>query len=192
MRWLAENALPIWIGGAIALTMASVVYFQTRSKGSLYGILGVISVTAALLLFNWFVETPREAVEHALYSLAAAVEANDVQAAIGFLAPTVAPNVRDLRKQIESELPQFKIERARVVGESEIEMDDDDKKATVKCRGLIVAVNRKDGMKGGAEDHATMEWVLVGNRWLLRDYVSRDHSSGAFRSPKSIGGSSIP
>ncbi len=78
MNWLAENALPIWMGGAVALTMALIVFHQTRTNGALLGILGVIVITAALLLTERLIETPREAVERTLYSLAATVEANDV------------------------------------------------------------------------------------------------------------------
>ena len=48
MNWLAENALPIWVGGAVALTMAFIVYLQTRTNGALLGIVAVIVVTAAL------------------------------------------------------------------------------------------------------------------------------------------------
>jgi hypothetical protein len=177
-RWLAENALPIWIGGAIALTMAGVVYFQTRSKGSLYGIVGVLAITAALLLFNWFVETPREAVEHALYQLAAAVEANDVPGALAQLAPTAnAP----LRKDVETLMPQVKIERARIIGEPQIELSPDENAATIQCRGVIMAVNKRDGMKGGAEDRLVLEWVRRGDRWLLENYTSQKNWNAAVR-----------
>src|SRR5205809_396047 len=112
MNWLAENALPIWMGGAVALTMACIVFFQTRSKGSVYGILGVIVATAVLLLINWLIETPREAVERALYNLAATVETNDVPGTVAYLAPSANA---DLRKNVETLMPQVKIERARII-----------------------------------------------------------------------------
>ena len=78
LTWLAENALPIWMLGAIALTMAAIVYLQTRSRGAFFGVVGVLAVTALLLLVNRLIETPREAVERRLYEIAATVEANDV------------------------------------------------------------------------------------------------------------------
>src|SRR5438094_496676 len=105
MNWLAENALPIWMGGAIALTMASIIYFQTRSKRAAMGILGVLAVTAAFLLFNWCVETPREAVERTLYELAATVESNDVPGTLAFLAPAATSQ---LRKDVETLMPQVR------------------------------------------------------------------------------------
>jgi hypothetical protein len=177
-RWLAENALPIWIGGAIALTMAGVVYFQTRSKGSLYGILGVLGVTAALLLFNWFVETPREAAEHALYRLAATVEANDVSGALAQLSPTANAQ---LRKDVETLMPQVRIERARILGEPQIELSPDENTATIQCRGFIMAANKRDGLKGEAADRFVLQWVRRGDRWLLESYTSQKDWNGAVR-----------
>jgi hypothetical protein len=173
MTWLAENSLVIWMLGAVALTMALVVYFQTRTNGALYGILGVILATAALLGISWLIETPTEAVTRSLYELAAAVEANDVNGALGFVAPTTANS--QLRSDIETLMPLVKIERARVLGEPDIELESgpDPKSATVKCRGFILAVNRKDGMKGGADDHVVLEWVRSGDRWLVESYTSQ-------------------
>jgi hypothetical protein len=178
MRWLAENALPIWIGGAIALTMASVVYFQTRTRGAFYGILSALGVSAALLLFNWLVETPREAVEHALYHLAATVEANDVAGALAQLAPTA--NTR-LRQDVETLMPQVRIEMARILGEPQIELNADETAATVQCRGFIMATNKRDGMKGDATDRFVLQWVHPGARWLLESYTSQKDWNGAVR-----------
>jgi hypothetical protein len=172
MTWLAENALPIWMLGAVAMTMAFIVFFQVRSRGAMWGVVGVAAATAALLLFNWLVETPREEVERELYRLAATVEANDVPGALAFLSPSLAPNGKELRKDIEAMMPQVKIDRARVIGTPEIEMREDAKRAIVKCRGIIVAISRRDGMKGGAEDRVTMEWERSGDRWLVRDFLA--------------------
>jgi hypothetical protein len=188
MRWLAENALPIWIGGAIALTMAGVVYFQTRSKGALYGILGVLGITGALLLFNSLVETPREAVEHALYQLAATVEANDVPGALAQLAPTANTQ---LRKDVETLMPQVRIERARILGEPQIELSPDENSATVQCRGFILAVNKRDGLKGGADDRLVLQWVHRGDRWLLESYKSQKDWNGAVRQLQKAGAAKV-
>jgi hypothetical protein len=177
MTWLAENALPIWMFGAVALTMAFIAFFQLRSRGAMWGVVGVAASTAALLAFNWLVETPREAVERSLYRLAATVEANDVPGALAFLSPSLAPNGKELRKDIESLMPQVKIERARVMDTPEIEVSDDGKRATIKFTGFILAV-RRDGMKGGAQDKVTMEWERSGDRWLVRDFVSEKSFSG--------------
>jgi hypothetical protein len=174
MTWLAENSLTIWMLGAIALTMALILFYQARTSGALYGVLGVIAATAALLLISWLIETPREAVEKSLYGIAARVEANDVQGVLSYLAPTINPQ---LRKDVETLLPLVRVERARIVGAPEItvESGSNPTSATVECRGVVVAVNKKDGMKGGAADQFSLKWVRQGDRWLLDSYKSQEN-----------------
>jgi hypothetical protein len=169
VNWLAENSLPIWMGGALALTMATIVYLQTRTNVALGAVVAVIVIAASLLAVEQFLETPREAVERTLYELAATVEANDVAGVLKFLAPS---SDAQLRKDVETLLPQVTIERARVIGTPKIDVDDPPDNATVQCRGIILAVNKKDGMKGGGDDHLILEWVRSGDQWLLESYAS--------------------
>jgi hypothetical protein len=171
MNWLAENPLAVCTIGAVALAMALFVYFQTRSNASLYGVLGVILLTGILVVVSRIVETPREAVERSLYALAATVENNDVKGTLSFLAPTADAQIR---KDIETLMPLVKIERARIIGTPEIELDggSDPNVATVKCQGVAMAVNRRDGMKGAAQDRFVMKWVFRDNRWLIESYTS--------------------
>ena len=171
MSWLAENALPIWMGGAVAITMALVVYLQTRSGKALLAMGAVLAVTAALLAAEWLMETPREAVERSLYQLAAAVEANDVQGALEFLAPTADTRIRH---DVETLMPLVNIERARVIGTPQIDVGDGNppQTATVQCRGIIIATVKRSGMKGGQDDRLTLNWVRQGDRWLVESYSS--------------------
>ena len=172
MNWLAENTLTILMIGAVALAMAVFVYFQTRTNRALYGVLGVFLLTALLVLTSWLIETPREAVERSLYNLAATVEANDVKGVLGFLAPSADPQ---LRKDVETLMPLVRIDRARIIETPEISLEGgaNVSSATVKCRGVIFAVNKQDGMKGGADDHLVLKWVLRDKRWLLESYTSQ-------------------
>jgi hypothetical protein len=183
MNWLAENALPIWMCGAVALTMAFIVYWQTRANGALLGILGVIVATAALLLTNRLIETPREAVERTLYSLAATVEANDVQGALRFLAPSADA---ELRNDIETQLPLVRIEYARIIGAPQIDVDDGGNTAIVRCRGIIIGKQKSDGMKigDGGKEPITTNWVRRSDRWLVEGYVSQENLSRAIGRPK--------
>ena len=172
MNWLAENALTVLMIGAVALAMAVFVYSQTRTNGALYGVLGVILVIISLVLTSWLMETPREAVERSLYELASRVEANDVKGALSYLAPSADPQ---LRKDVETLMPLVKIDRARIIGTPEISLNGgaNNNSATVKCRAVIFAVNKQQGMKGGAEDHLVLKWILRDGRWLLENYTSQ-------------------
>jgi len=172
MNWLAENALPIWICGAIALTMATIIYFQTRTNGALLGVAGVVVVTALLLLVEHLWETPREAVERTIYELADAVERNDVPRTLAYLSPNAA---LELRSDVETLMPLVTIERANIVGTPEITLTggDDPSSAAVRVRGIIVATIKKNGMKGGQNDELTLNLVRSGDRWFLESYSSQ-------------------
>jgi hypothetical protein len=172
MNWLAENALPIWVCGVVALTMALVVFQQTRSNSSLLGILVVIAITAMLLLLERLWETHREAVERTLYELADAVEANDVPRTLTYLASSADPA---MRTDVETLMPLVEIERANIVGTPVIELESSDEPtmATARVRGVIVARIKKSGMKGGQDDELTLSLVRSGERWFVESYTSK-------------------
>jgi hypothetical protein len=165
IEYFAENSLPIWMGGAVAFTMALVTYQQTRGNAALLSIVVVVALVATLLVAERLIETPREAVERTLYQLAATVEQNDVASTLAFTTPDAT-----VRTDIETLMPLVNIERARVMGTPHIEMVQNG--AIVKCRGVVIATNKQNGMKGGAEDQVTLTFVLRDGRWLLKYYSS--------------------
>jgi hypothetical protein len=168
MNWLAENALPIWAAGAVVLTMALIVYFQTRTNGALFAILTVLGVMVALLLLERAIETPREAVERTLYELADVVEANDMPGALKY----VAPGASKIRSDIETMMPLVTIDTANVMGSPLIEVNDTDRPPTAKveCRGFFHGTMKQNGMKGGDAAQITIYFVFDGDRWLVSDY----------------------
>ena len=66
MNYLAENAIVIWMSGAVLVTMAGVVYWQTRAGAALLAMLAAVLTTASLLVAEHLIETPREAVDRTL------------------------------------------------------------------------------------------------------------------------------
>jgi hypothetical protein len=168
MNWLAENALPIWACGAVALTMALIVYFQTRTTGALVGTVAVLGITGLLLLSEWAMETPREAVERTLYELADTVEANDIQGALQF----IAPGASKIRNDIETMMPLVTIDTANIMGTPLIEVNvaDQPPSAKVECRGFFHGTMKQNGMKGGDRAEITIFFAQVGDRWLVSDY----------------------
>jgi hypothetical protein len=172
MNYLAENALPIWAAGAVILTLALIIYLQLRNTESFLAIVVILAVVGALLLTEYLIETPREAVERTLYQLADTVEANDVPGALRFLASTAPTRIRH---DVETLMPLVEIERANIVGSPTIEVEagDEPDSATVTCRGFVVATLKQNGMKGGTEDELTMNWVRQGDRWLVEDYAAK-------------------
>jgi hypothetical protein len=170
MNYLAENAVPIWMGGAVLLVLALVVYWQTRTNAVLVAMCVIALVMAALLLTEHLIETPREAVERTLYELADAVEGNDVPAALSF----IAPGASRIRSDVERAMPQAIIDKANVIGEpqSTVDMTDQPPTASVKCRGFVHGTLKRNGMTGGELAEMTIVFVHDGDRWLVQDYTS--------------------
>jgi len=168
MNWLAENALVVWAIGAIALTMAVIVYFQTGSRGSQYGIVAVVLVTAALLVTESMLETPREAVARTLDEIAAEVRSNDVPGVLSYISLSAA----SLRKEIETAMPLATIERAAILGTPQITVGpgDDPTQATVACRVFVHGTLKGGGHKGGEMAACNVIMSREGDRWLVTSY----------------------
>lgn len=169
MNWLAENALPIWACGAVALTMALIIYFQTRTNGALLAVVAVLVATGALLLVEWTTVTPREAVERTLYELADTVEANDVRGALQF----VSPGASQIRHDIETLMPLVMIDTANIMGSPLIDVNHTARPPTAKveCQSFFHGTMKQNGMKGGDAARITIYFVLDGDRWLVREYA---------------------
>jgi hypothetical protein len=170
MNWLAENALIIWAAGAVALTLALVVYWETRSPRAQLAIALVVLVTAALLVAEWLIETPREAVARALHQLAATVEANDVPGALSYFSPKAA----EIRRDVETLMPEVTIDMARIVGTPEIEVDErrSPMTAAVKLQGVVRGKVKRTSLQGTVPDKLTLQMEFDGSRWLILDYSS--------------------
>jgi hypothetical protein len=170
MNFLAENPLPIWVGAAVLLTMAAVVYFQTRLTGALAAMAGIAAIAAGLLVAERMIETPREAVERTLYEMADVVEANDVDGALAF----IAPGASQIRTDVEQLMPQVRIEKANVMGTpvTVVDLNTSPPTATVTCRGFVYGTFKRNGMTGGQPVDLVLTFVEDGDRWLVQDYTS--------------------
>jgi hypothetical protein len=170
MTWLAENALMIWALGAIALTMSLIVYVQTRSTGSQLAVALVILVTAALLVAERLIETPREAVRRTLDEIAAAVRENDMPGVLRYVAPQAA----NLRQEVETAMPLATIEAAGIIGTPQIDVDltANPARAKVDGRGFVQGTINRSGFKGGQMAQVQLTLIRDGQRWLVVDYTS--------------------
>ncbi|MEM6330087.1 MAG: hypothetical protein AAF790_07555 [Planctomycetota bacterium] len=177
MQLLFESPAVICVAGAVALTMAGIVYHATRTWASLAAVALVVLLTALGLVIEHQVRTPREQVQAALLGLLEAIEADDVPGVLARLTPTAA----EMRADAERLMPEFDIDRARSTGEIEVELSPGPPEtATVAANVFVKARHRRSGMQGG--DFARVEFRLVreGGRWLVDGYnASEDWRRGA-------------
>jgi hypothetical protein len=169
MNYLAENALAIWMVGAVLVTMAGIAYAQLRTRGALVALLAVIAFVSLLLVVEHLVETPREAVARTLNELAATIEANDLPGVLAYIAPTAG----EVRKDAETLMPLVVVNKARVLGTPEITVDDSAQPlaATAKCQGFVDVTVRQNGAKGPYMDRVEIHFVAAGDRWLIESYT---------------------
>jgi hypothetical protein len=179
MNYLAENALPIWAGGAVAVTLALIVYLQTRTTASFLAIVLILGMAGLLLVIERVIETPREAVERTLYELADTVEANDVAGALTY----IAPGASQIRDDVEQVMPLVVIDKANILGTPQIEVDQTTQPATatVQCRGFFHGTMKQNGMIGGDAAEMTIYFIQEGDRWLVSDYKPNKDWRGEVR-----------
>jgi hypothetical protein len=168
INYLAENAIVIWMCGAVLVTMCGIVYYQTKASTALLAMLVAVLTTASLLVAERWIETPREAVVRSLQEIADAIEANDLPEVLSHIAPNATP----VRSDAEALMPLVKVNKANIVGTPEVTLNiaTQPLTATVVSQGFIDATLKKNGMKGGYLDRVTIEYVLDGDRWLIESY----------------------
>ena len=82
MTWLTENPFPILLIGSLATAILAGGWLRTGSKWLLGGVIAAIALTVGLVIAERWIVTDREQVTRTLYEIAAAVERNDVEAAL--------------------------------------------------------------------------------------------------------------
>jgi hypothetical protein len=178
--WLFENPVAIWCGGAVLLTLAIVVHLQMRTRASLLAIAVIVLLTAALLIAERLIVTPREEVQQTLDQLAARIEANDLPGVLTFIVPAS----KAVRADAESLMPLVTVNRAAIVSTPEITVNMDGQPATadVSCQGLVDVTVKQNGMQGPYLDRVKIHFVRSGNRWLIESYTpQKDWHRGAAR-----------
>jgi hypothetical protein len=173
-----ENSLPIWICGALLVTIALVVYQQTRSRGALAAVLVAVLLTALGLVAEKLIVTPREAVEQTLYGLAAAIEADNLPAVLTY----IAPNAAEVRGDAEAIMPQLIVEKCRVASELVIEVDETAQPMTAVARfkALGDVTMKRNNMRGGYFDKVEIRFTRdPEGRWLVEGYTPARDLRGA-------------
>ena len=167
MELLFENPIPLLMVGAVLLTFTGVLYFTTRSVGSFVASVIVVVVTLSALVMEQLVYTQRELVEVALAGITDAAEEDDLPRVLTYLSPTATRT----RAMAEKLMPQLDIEKANIVSEIKIELDDEKKPttATATFDGFFFA-NHKSGMAGGKRIPVTVELVRDEQRWLIEEF----------------------
>jgi hypothetical protein len=169
MTRFAESPVPFLLIGLAVESILLIVYLQTRRVSFLAAMVLFVLLTVAGLTFEQVVVTDQEAVEAAVYDLAASVEANDIPAVLGHISPAA----QQARQDAERELNRYEIELARIVGPLEIEFFRDSSPATARMRlkAFFKVKEGRSGIEGGGRLEFILTFAQEGDRWLLLGYA---------------------
>ena len=170
MSVLIENPVAIAVVGALAATLALVVFLARRNLGSLVAIAGVAALTLLLLAVEKFVVTDREAVEGGLEEVLAAVEANDLTGVLTWIDPVAAGTKADA----EALMPLVKVSAANAAAVA-VEVNDatNPPTATAQFRAYLNGVHGSSGMSLlYVNQRVDTHWVKRGDHWLLSGYTA--------------------
>ncbi len=177
MVWILENPVPIWATGAVLGTLAGLVFLTRRTLVPLLVLAGIVGFTLLLALLEQLVVTQREEVERATYQLAAAIEANDLEAVLAFLAPTA----KKVRSDAQALLARLQVAKAHVGGTLHVDIDSNGSgsngsgpEAISRFRALVDAVDRRGGMKIVYYDEVQLHWASQDGRWRVTSYTAKN------------------
>jgi hypothetical protein len=169
VTWLVEQRLPIILLGASATLIAAMIVIQTRRIGAIVGLVGVVLLTIGLLVLEAVVVTEVEEIEFSLHAIAAAVERNDLPAALAMF-PDDATSVRH---RAEGLLGQFTFSRARIENDLRIEFDSEAKPRTARAEFTCNAKAKHRTELIPYEfirRKVTISLIWQDDRWALSDY----------------------
>ncbi|QDU55409.1 hypothetical protein [Aeoliella mucimassa] len=170
MIYLFENPIPLLMIGLVLLTFSGVMYYSTRSVGSFLATVLIAVLTLCGLVMEQIVYTERELVEVAVTSICDAAENNDIEDVRAHLAASAT----ETRKMVDKLMPIIQVEKANVISDIKIELDDpkNPKHATARFEGYFAGKYKKTGTPGAGRSSVTVSLVRGEHRWLIENVVS--------------------
>ncbi|MCX7428608.1 MAG: hypothetical protein NTW96_23655 [Planctomycetia bacterium] len=170
MTYLLESPMPVLFCGLVVEAILATVFFNNRRVVFLLPMIGVALLMLLGVVIERIVVTPREAVEATIDNLADALEANDVQRALGCISPTATHT----RSRAEWGLDRFRVSKTRIANlKITINELTSPPTATAAFQGFItIASDRKGDIPPGTYGVAfTAEFEKQGDRWLIAEHT---------------------
>jgi hypothetical protein len=169
MTWLTEDPTLLLVAAGVIAAGLLVAFFRTGRGVYLLWLGAVILATMICVGIERYVVTDREMVEETLNGAASAVEANDVDQTLAY----VANDAVALREEIRSRLPRLRIEEVRM---ADVTIDFSPLELPPKAiaRFLGIAKFKADGVPyDRVLRPVTVRLVKQNDRWLVESYELR-------------------
>jgi hypothetical protein len=180
MDALLESPLAFGAAGLLLVTLAGIVFIQTRSRGALTGLVLTLALAlGGVALERWWL-TPTEEVRRDVARLFAMIRANDLS---GVLA-TLDASATEARSDAQTLMPSFRVEAATAGGEVRVELPVDPTaegaEAVARLKPLLRVQHGKSGAVGAYFDRLELTLVRRADRWLIKSYrAAQDWREGA-------------
>ncbi|QDU88144.1 hypothetical protein Pla175_15150 [Pirellulimonas nuda] len=161
-----ESPVPALALGAVAATVAGLIYSANKSGMALAALVGVLLLTIAAVLTELAIETPHEQVVRTLSELFAAIEADDLPAVLAMVDPAAS----NVRSDAQTLMPEFHIETANANLREVTLTGSPPDTAVAQLKPFVLAAHRRSGMRGGGQDDLSVTLRRVDGRWLISDY----------------------
>lgn len=169
MNILWEDAWSILLAGLALSAVLLVLLVQTGRAVLLAIMLGVLSITGALLLVEWWVVTPTEQIRDVLYDAAEGVHRNDVNRVLQHIAPDAA----SLRREVHNRLSRAEILEARITSRPKVQFDQRGiaHEATARFFARVRARDTRSSLPMRQYvGQFTVHLARDRGRWLIRSY----------------------
>lgn len=171
MIMFLESPWPAALLGGIALALLGVAYHHTRDRRLPLAMLGALVLTLLLLALEWWVTTDREAISLTLEDVAVALEANDIDRVLAF----IAPEADEMRADALNYLPGVEISDANVGGDLQVAVNRFTSPRTARATftGRITGVRRQPSERGPYDTFVrkfTLKLREDQQGWLITGY----------------------
>ena len=171
MMMFLESPWPALVIGAATLALLGVAYHNTGHRRLLTAMFAAVGVTCVLLLVQFLVVTQREAISNTLEDVAVALESNQLETVLGYLAPE-ADRIRGNARQY---LPGVEIGDANIGGDLQVTINrlTNPPSARATFTGRISGVNRSPAERNPYENFVrkfTLTLRQDDERWLITGY----------------------
>ena len=167
MTWLTENPLPILAIGGVGFVLLLVGFMASRRAQFLLAAGGVVVLVVGLVIAERMIVTEAEEVASAVWTLAAAVEQNDLEAVL----KSISPAAEHLRRAVRTALPQVQVTSINISGlETEVPETRAPRMGTARFRAKV-EFSATEFPHQVSFDKWELTFRLEEEKWLLFDAV---------------------
>jgi hypothetical protein len=175
MSLFTESPFAISIGGVVLVVVALALLLQTTRPAFLYSAIAFAVITAALVVNERRIVTPREEVKQTLQTIARQLEA-DQSAAV---TAHISGSVPHIQQKANAALRRIVVDQVKIKPNLAVELHADGTSAIATFNAVVIGSDRKQVVNNqrGAF-YFVVNFEKEGNDWKIVDYERHDPRTG--------------